>query len=413
MKKKLSVSAQLYLTILAIILAVTLVAAAASFTITIRTRERDLDTLITDIAQMVAESPATVSLLTGEGNRDDAIRILTHLNRQMTQLDVLVVCDTNSVRYYHTSPDRIGGVFFGGDQDAILTDGVPYISVAEGTLGMQRRAFHAVFDEDGTIIGFAMASVLSEKIDQVRVEILQTFLIVLLLLAIAGALIPVILRRYLKQILESYKQEQVEQANRMVETLRAFNHEFMNKLHVILGLLETGQVDRARQYITDTSLVSGQAVSDISRRVPDPGVAALLIGKLVRASELGITLVLKQDTYFSEKEHPLPPDVLITVCGNLIENAMDELNSAAFEEKRIEVGIYADIDHTTILCDDTGGGIPEEILFSLYDPHTTTKGEGHGNGYALIREIIDRYEGVIHIDTEKGEGTSIQIDLPV
>ena len=92
---------------------------------------------------------------------------------------------------------------------------------------------------------------------------------------------------------------------------------------------------------------------------------------------------------------------------------MDELNSGDYPVKRIETGIYSEEGNTTIVCDDTGGGIPEEILISIYDPHTTTKGPGHGNGFRLMKDIVDRYEGTFHIDTEKGEGTSIEINLPI
>lgn len=92
---------------------------------------------------------------------------------------------------------------------------------------------------------------------------------------------------------------------------------------------------------------------------------------------------------------------------------MDELNSRDYPVKEIELGIYSEDGHTMITCDDTGGGIPEEILFSIYDRNTTTKGPGHGTGFALIREIVDCYDGTIHIDTEPGMGTSIEIVLPV
>ena len=128
----------------------------------------------------------------------------------------------------------------------------------------------------------------------------------------------------------------------MIETLRAVNHEFTNKLHVILGLLEMNEIPEAKEYITGTSLISGQAVSDISRRVPIPSLAALLIGKLMKANEMGIRFVLKQDTFFNSKESGLPVDCFITLVGNLLENAMDELNSGDFPEKAIELGIYSE-----------------------------------------------------------------------
>lgn len=207
--------------------------------------------------------------------------------------------------------------------------------------------------------------------------------------------------------------EELTGARYMVDTLRAFNHEFMNKLHVILGFLEMQEVDKAKAYILETSLVSGEAVSCINRTVPISSLAALLIGKLIRASELGIQFSLKADSYFEQKKTELPADCFITLVGNLVENAMDELNSGEFPEKQIEMGIYSEEGHTMITCDDTGGGIPEEILATIYRRDTTTKGLGHGNGFALIREIVDCYEGTVHIDTELGVGTSIEIILPV
>lgn len=92
---------------------------------------------------------------------------------------------------------------------------------------------------------------------------------------------------------------------------------------------------------------------------------------------------------------------------------MDELNSGDYPIKEIQLGIYSEEGMTMISCDDTGGGIPEEILPSIYDKKTTTKGEGHGNGFALMKEIVDHYNGTFHIETEPGEGASIEITLPV
>lgn len=199
----------------------------------------------------------------------------------------------------------------------------------------------------------------------------------------------------------------------MVDTLRAFNHEFMNKLHIILGFLEMKDVDRVKAYILETSLVSGEAVSYINQTVPLPNLAALLIGKLIRASELGIRFSLKLDSHFYQKEAGLPVDCFITLVGNLLENAMDELNSDDYPVKKIELGIYSEDSHTMITCDDTGGGIPEDILSSIYERGTTTKGPGHGTGFALIREVVDCYEGTVQINTELEVGTSIEIVLPV
>ena len=207
--------------------------------------------------------------------------------------------------------------------------------------------------------------------------------------------------------------EKLTGANYMVDTLRAFNHEFNNKLHVILGYLEVGDFGRAKEYIVNTSLVSSESVSEILHKIPIQNLAALLIGKQARAFEMGIRLSIKPDTCFEQKENELPSDCYITLVGNLINNAIDELNGSEYPVKNIELGIYSTEKSTIITCDDTGGGIPEDILFSIYSRETTTKGFGHGSGFAIMKEIVDAYGGIVHIDTEMGEGTSIEIILPL
>lgn len=486
------------------------------------------DTNISETATMIAGMEQTKEAIVSGKASDAFAAELDTLVSHFSELDIIVICGMDGVRVYHTNPDRIGENFIGGDEKAILEGAEPYISVATGTLGRQRRAFHGVTDESGQQIGFVMASVLNDRVVLLRREIIRTYLLLLLIMLAAGGVLAILSRQTLENILLGYRPEElvnlyiereevmnameeglfaidtggriiemntsakrmldldpdtpvegklltefypetllpntaktgvaehnvsfmikgkniissripVRRGGRiigaasvfrnkteltrlaeeltgtkyMVDTLRAVNHEFMNKLHVILGYLEMDQVDSAKEFILNTSLVSGAAVSDIRQRVPVPSLAALLIGKLLRASELGITFVLKQDSYFYSKQTELPADCYIVLVGNLVENAMDELNSHNYPVKRIELGIYSEEGHTTIVCDDTGGGIPEEILFSIYQRGTTTKGEGHGNGYPLMKEIVDRYEGTFHIDTEMGEGTSIEINLPV
>lgn len=433
--KKLSISTSLYIMIFALCALISLISGVIYYNVTSQMGRRDLDTTITDIAAFVASLEEVRDLIL-EGETSSKTNAAFDALSNLSQLDLLVICDAYSTRQYHTIHDRIGEGFIGGDEGPILAGADPYISMAVGTMGLQRRAFHAVTDEDGRIIGFVMASVLNSRLDEIRVRNVRIFFFVFLVIFVMGGIIARLFQRSLfkallghdpEEIAELYVErgellesmaervaltEQLTSANAMVETLRTVNHEFKNKLHVILGLMETGNTAAAKDYILDVSLASSDAVSDISHRIPNTAVAALLIGKMMRASELGMTFILKQDTVFLNKTVP-STESLVTVLGNLIENAMEELNSGNFPEKRIEIGLYMSEKHTMILCDDTGGGIPDDILVRIYDRHTSTKGEGHGNGLHTIREIIDFYEGEIHIDTEAGEGTSIQIDLPV
>lgn len=434
--KNLSITSKLYLMVFGLCAVMSLVAGFVYYGVTSQMGRRNLDTSITDIAAFVA-SLDDVETFIREGDESKNLSAAFDALSNMSQLDLLVICDATSTRQYHTIHDRIGEGFIGGDEGPILAGAKPYISMAVGTMGLQRRAFHAVTDEDtGEIIGFVMASVLNSRLDEIRARNIRIFAAILVFIFLLGATIAQFFLRSLfrsllghdpeemaelyverGELLESMEErvalsQQLTGANAMVETLRTVNHEFKNKLHVILGLLETGNTAGAKEYILEASLASSEAVSDIGKRITNASVAALLIGKQMRANELGMTFILKQDTVFLDKNVPSTGS-LVTILGNLIENAMEELNSKDFEEKRIEIGLYMSEDHTIILCDDTGGGIPEDILVKIYDRHTSTKGAGHGNGLHTIREVVDFYEGTIHIDTEKGEGTSIRIDLPV
>lgn len=528
-KKKFSITTRLYISVASMLLFTVIVTGVICARLTLSLENEDRDTLIRDLAAMVAGKAVVAEELLSPGSASERLTAeLDNLSNSLSQIDLIVVCDTESRRIYHTRHERIHDDFIGNDQYDILAGSEPYISIAVGSMGLQRRAFHAVRDAEGEILGFVMVSVLDTHITKMQNSIIRSFLTILLVMLIVGFIVAAVYRFHLENVLLGYRPEEfanmyIERAevldaleegifaidanediilmnhsaknmlnlpadlsteghklteyypetrlpetvrsgrketnvnftikgkniissripirskgriigavsifrNRtevfrlaeeltgaqyMVDTLRSANHEFMNRLHVILGFLEMNEPDKAKHYILNTSLVSSEAISDIHHRVPISSLAALLIGKMLKAHELGIKFVLKSDSYFREKENQLPADCFVTLVGNLVENAMDELNSGDYPVKRIEMGIYSEEGNTTIVCDDTGGGIPEEILISIYDPHTTTKGPGHGSGFRLMKDIVDRYEGTFHIDTEKGEGTSIEINLPI
>lgn len=527
MKRKLTLSAQIYISNILLVLLTVLAAFFCTLYLSISAKQKDMDSRIRSVSLLVSNLEEVKQVLTTKSTSLLLTKELDLFVDSMDDIDIIVVCDTNSVRYYHPDQSRIGQTFTGADEGDILAGEPPYIVEGFGTLGNQRRSFHAVRDEDGTIIGFVMASVLTESLARLRSSIISLFLMLLAGLILLGMILSYFSMKALKRIFMGYEPEEFREmyiertevldaleegifainnnaelilmnqsaklmlglpptaqvegtqlhdiypesklpetlktktaeyninftmktkdiiSNRipiwadgkmigavaifrdrteltklaeeltgtkyMVDTLRAFNHEFMNKLHIILGLLEIQKITEAKEYILKTGFVSGKAVSDIVQRVPSPNLAALLIGKLILAGELGIRLILKSDSLFPADGGWLPVDCLVTIIGNLLENAIYELNKKNFPVKEIELGIYAETNYTMIICDDTGGGIAPEIMDRIYERGITTKGSGHGSGMALIREITDRYHGDIVIDTEENEGTSIRITIP-
>ncbi len=143
----------------------------------------------------------------------------------------------------------------------------------------------------------------------------------------------------------------------IVEALRAYTHEFTNKLHVILGLLQLGENRQAEEYVLRLTKTRAHSISYISERIREPSVAALLIGKSYRAAELGIRFVLDPASELRGDGQYLPASSLITILGNLTENAFDALRSAPENaQKEVTVSIREGEHGMLLSVDDSGAG---------------------------------------------------------
>lgn len=203
--------------------------------------------------------------------------------------------------------------------------------------------------------------------------------------------------------------EQLENANSMVETLRAFNHEFMNKLHVILGYLETDHIEEAKHYLLQSSIETSQSISQIPKTIEHQGIAALIIGKTIQAAELDITLNLVPESYCKTLTTGISSNVYVTILGNLLQNAIEELNSCNHEVKEIQLTLFIDSENTYLSVLDTGRGIPRELINQVTKPHVSTKGSGRGTGLYLIDSLVHELHGSLKIESDPGEGTDVSI----
>ena len=180
---------------------------------------------------------------------------------------------------------------------------------------------------------------------------------------VVGALAVMRNRTELKQLAQ-----QLTGVNHFVDSLKANNHEFMNKLHVILGLLQIGAIKDAEDYITELSHQQGIIVNTITERIENRSVAALLLGKISRGNELNIKVKLLPNSYLPRHSKFLSTDSLVTIIGNLIENAMDAINCEEFEDlenEEITIFIHEDDNNLIITVDDTGVGMSEETIENI------------------------------------------------
>ena len=109
------------------------------------------------------------------------------------------------------------------------------------------------------------------------------------------------------------------------DALRAQAHESANRLHTVISLIELGETDHALTFAV-AELQSAQRLADrVLEGVGNPAVAALLLAKSAQAIERGIELTVAKGSY-------LPPDAapdteLVTIVGNLVDNAFDVLRT--------------------------------------------------------------------------------------
>ncbi|MDD6564744.1 MAG: sensor histidine kinase [Clostridiales bacterium] len=205
--------------------------------------------------------------------------------------------------------------------------------------------------------------------------------------------------------------EELSGVKYMVESMRANNHDFINKLHVVLGLIQMNKNEEACEYITNVTSIQQYVLNNIMKNFEDSSVAALLIGKYARASELNIHFALENGSHLMLNDISLPSSDLVTIIGNLIDNAMDSIDEKNIPPKEITVGIFTQPHALLISVDDTGIGIKDNDKESIFSNGFSTKGEKHGTGLYIVKNLVNQYNGEITFESDYGVGTSFTVTL--
>lgn len=484
------------------------------------TQKRDQN--LQNVAEAIAHSP----ILTGKNEPMVLMEYLDSLKDTLDNIDVISVVNKNNVRLYHSNHELVGTIYdgtlpeFDGESEGY------YATNDRGPSGTQRRAYAAIYDEDGNYVGFVMAIMLMQNIyketfQTALIFVLITIAAILLELLISAELMGNIKRSLLgyepdvftamyqirDNILESLDEgivaidslgtvqfvnhaavtmldgldilgqslestenghllmqmllngekefhiqdqnlgdadilidripikengvnigtvgilhnrseytklmEDLSGTRYLVDSMRANNHDFTNKLHVILGLIQMNMYDEAVSYIENITIVQRTTISKIMNAVNEPAVAALLIGKTARASELNIKFVMREGCNYSKTSMNLPAEVLVTIIGNLIDNAFEAMNEREDykEQKELLFGIYSRPGAILITTDDTGIGISEQDMKHIFENGYSTKGEGRGTGLYQVKTIVERFGGSITVESQVGIGTSFSISF--
>ncbi|TMD22630.1 MAG: sensor histidine kinase [Chloroflexi bacterium] len=213
--------------------------------------------------------------------------------------------------------------------------------------------------------------------------------------------------------LESLLRE-LDNARSVSEALRAQAHDFSNRLHTIAGLIELGRHEEAMQLTTESSSVSQELTESLLERVGDPVLGALLLGKSAVAAERGIQFRLSPDTRLDgDAGHPRD---LITVVGNLIDNALDAAATSPNGGPRwVEVAIRKEGGDVVIQVHDSGPGIGvgenERIFSEGYTTKLAGPGSRRGLGLALVKQVAARRGGAVTVVNHGGAVFTVRLPL--
>ncbi len=193
------------------------------------------------------------------------------------------------------------------------------------------------------------------------------------------------------------------------QALRSQAHEAANRLHTVVSLIELGRAQEAVDFAT-AELELAQALTDeVVTAVGEPVLVALLLGKAAQAHERGVELVVTADSRSLADLGGLPPARdLVTVLGNLIDNAVDAVT--AVPGARIAVTLRPEREELLLRVADNGPGLPEGV--DVFRRGWSGKGEGRGLGLALVRQVAQRYGGAVLASQGPGGGAEFTVRLP-
>lgn len=212
----------------------------------------------------------------------------------------------------------------------------------------------------------------------------------------------------------------LSRARQLSDALHSQAHEAANRLHTVVTLIELGRLQEAISFATDELRTVQRLTDAVVSAVDDPAVSALLLGKIAQAAESGVTLDVDPEAHlpggmFASRD-------LVTILGNLIDNAIDALNDPHLPERTITVDaqlVPADPPEsgTTLLLTvaDTGAGFVDGVDSAFVRGWSTKSADGpagRGLGLVLVKQIVERLGGTICVSPPPGAVFTVRLPTP-
>ncbi|MFJ9375642.1 ATP-binding protein [Streptomyces sp. NPDC101455] len=206
------------------------------------------------------------------------------------------------------------------------------------------------------------------------------------------------------------------------QALRSQAHEAANRLHTVVSLIELGRAEEAVDFATAELELAQTLTDQVVSAVNEPVLAALLLGKTAQSNERGVELVVSKDSGLDDGLLPdsLPARDLVTILGNLIDNAVDaaqgSLRARVTVTARTEADPAGSRSALVLRVADTGAGVDPAHAEAVFQRGFSTKPAGPGGrglGLALVRQAVNRHEGTLTVAEAEGGGAVFEVRLPL
>ena len=205
---------------------------------------------------------------------------------------------------------------------------------------------------------------------------------------------------------------ELESVKNLTDALRSQQHEFANRIHTVNGLLELAKYEEAEKYLGEIAFVQSNLAEELSIKLGNSLMTALLIAKVTIAKERGVNLTIDAETSLDDLK--INPNALVTIVGNLIDNAIDAASGSPMAS--VEVSFQKANDYSKFISvHDSGPGLPELDPSIVFQDGYSTKlsnGDRHrGLGLAIVHRLVRQSSGVI--TASNNGGATFVVNLPI
>ena len=197
------------------------------------------------------------------------------------------------------------------------------------------------------------------------------------------------------------------------DSLNAQAHEAANQLHTVISLIELGRADEALEFATAELTVAQHITDSVLAAIGVPELAALVVAKVAEAGEQGVDLRLEPESRIPDGL--ADPRDLVTIVGNLIDNAID-VARASPAPRWVSLGGRVAGERAVLRVADSGPGLDPATAERAFTRGWSTKeardGRPRGLGLALVGRAVLRAGGTVGV--ERGDpGAVFVVTLPV